>query len=180
MNTGNSTRPASRLRLAGALLLLGTLAGGCAEEPTGDPRFSGGTETLGDLGEAVWDALVRRDTATLEALRLTEREHNELVWPEQPAASEPTAAANLDLWWQNIQNRNRAAMDDLLRKHGGSDRQLRGVACIEDPRQFESYRALAGCRLLLETASGVQQVEAFRYVIEMDGVHKVLRYYEDQ
>ena len=38
----------------------------------------------------------------------------------------------------------------------------------------------SGCRLLLEAGDGVRQVEAFRYVIEMDGVHKVLRYYEDE
>lgn len=166
--------------LGGALVLVGTLAGGCAEEPAGAPRLDGGTETLDELGAAVWDAIVRQDPAALNALRLTEYEHNELVWPEQPAASEPTAAANLELWWQNIQVRNRAGMEQLLRDYGGSDRALKGVACTDDPRRYATYQALAGCRLLLDAEGGVQQVEAFRYVIRMDGVHKVLRYYEGE
>ena len=176
MHHNAMTRP--RLsRLAGTLLLLAPLAG-CGAEPDREPRLTGGTETLDELGHAVWDAIVREDTAALDRLRLSQFEHNELVWPEQPAAREPSAATNLDLWWNNIQLRNAAAVRDLLREHGGSDRALAGVECAGETREYASFQALGGCRLLVRGPEGPETVEAFRYVIRMDGRHKVVRFYE--
>lgn len=176
----NASAPRRRARLAGAMVLLGTLAAACGGDPHGQPRLTGGTATLEELGDAVWTALVREDIAALDLLRLSELEHNELVWPEQTPAREASAAANLDHWWSNIQVRNRAAVMDLLRRHGGSDGTLEGVECVGETREYASFQALTDCRLLVRDAERREAVEAFRYVIRMDGRHKVVRYYEDQ
>lgn len=174
-------QPPGRARAcARALLLLGAL-GGCADgTTTTGPRLTHGAPTLEALGSTVWRAIVARDTAALERHRLTEYEHNELVWPEQPAAREPSAAASLDFWWQNIQRRNRAALDDLLAAYDASGLTLRAVECVGEPRHYETFTALTECRLVVEGSTGPLHVEAFRYAIRMDGVHKVLRYYGDK
>lgn len=174
-------QPPGRARAcARALLFLGALAACANGTTTAGPRLTHGTPTLHALGSAVWSAIAGRDTAALERLRLTEYEHNELVWPEQPAAREPSAAASLDLWWENIQRRNRAAQADLLAAHGGSGLTLRAVECVGEPQYHETFTALTDCRLVLEGPTGPFRVEAFRYVIRMDGVHKVVRYYGDE
>jgi hypothetical protein len=172
-------RPPART-LAGACLLLGAIAA-CGDGPsTAEPRLTGGAPTLEELGSGVWNGIVARDAAALERLRLTEFEHNQLVWPEQSAAQEPSAAANLDFWWQNIQLRNRAALDDLFAVYGGATLALRDVECIGDPQAYESFTALTDCRLTLDGPTGPFRVEAFRYVVRMGGAHKVLRYYGDE
>ena len=173
-----------RTILALAVQVVALAAGGCGDAagtPAASPRLEDGAPELRELGSAVWRAITDADTATLRQLRLSEHEHNELVWPEQPAAREPSAAANLDLWWQNIRNRNRAALEDLLARYTGSALQYDGVECQGEPRQYPSYSALTDCVLLLKNdRDEVRRLQAFRYVIEMDGAYKVVRYYGDE
>ena len=154
-----------------------SVAVSCADAPDPEPRLDHGAPTVEALAQEVWAALVASDTATLDRLRLSEREHNELVWPEQPAAAQPAAAAQLDEWWANIERRNRASLGTLLDAFAGSSLDLAGGECRGEPRRYASYEALTGCVLLLDGPAGSREVEAFRYVIRMDGVHKVVRYY---
>lgn len=166
-------------RLA-VLFAVGAGLFGCDGAPeAAAPRLEGGAPTLEALGAAVWAGLTAGDTAALEGLRLSEHEHNDLVWPEQPAAQEPSAAQSLDFWWENIQLRNRAALTELLRAHGGSELALEAVECPGEPRSYASFRALTDCRLVLTGPGGRRRLQAFRHVIVMDGRHKVVRY-DDQ
>lgn len=178
------TRTTARSTLS-RLLLLAVLVplAGCGPSDAGAaaaPRLAGGTATIEGLGEQVWGALVAGDTAGLEALRLTRREHDELVWPEQPAARQPSATANLGFWWDNIQTRNGAAVDDLIRSHRGSTARLVATRCAGEPRRYETFQALTDCHLVLEDGDGsARRVRAFRHVILMDGRHKLVRYYDE-
>ncbi|MBW3552355.1 MAG: hypothetical protein KY466_02530 [Gemmatimonadetes bacterium] len=176
----NTARRSPRPPRLGALVLLGFLIGGCGKDSAAAPRLTDGEPSIQALGAAVWNAVIARDTAALDRLRLSEYEHNELVWPEQPGSREPSAAANLDLWWNNIQVRNRAAVQDLLRKHAGSPSRVAGVECRGGVLEFATFEALTGCRLLLSGPEGPWAVEAFRHVLRMDGRHKVVRYYGDE
>ncbi|HSH46045.1 MAG TPA: hypothetical protein VK966_09325 [Longimicrobiales bacterium] len=175
-------RPGSvreRARGGAAVLLLGLL-GGLACEPTEarTPRLAGGTATLESLGQEVWAALVAADTGTLNRLRLDRGEHDGHVWPEQPAARSASAGDHLDLWWRNIETRNDAAVAELTRRFRGSEATLVETRCGEEPLRYETYEALTDCRLVLEAPDGTRTgVEAFRHVVRMDGVYKVVRYY---
>lgn len=170
-----------RARGAAAVLLLGLLgASGC--EPTQDraPRLAGGTATLESLGQEVWAALEVGDTATLNRLRLDRGEHDGHVWPEQPAARSSSAEDHLDLWWRNIETRNDAAVAGLTRRFRGSGAALVETRCGEEPLRYATYEALTDCRLVLEAPDGTRAgVEAFRHVVRMDGVYKVVRYYDE-
>lgn len=146
----------------------------------GGSRLEEGAATLDELGRAVWTAIVQQDTAALDRLRLSEFEHNELVWPEQDA-SRPEAGFPLDQAWQNIQLRNRAARTDLVHAFGDSIDRLVDTRCEGQPRRYRTFLALTDCQLVLESAGGGQRrVQAFRYVIRMDGRHKVVRYYANE
>ena len=160
-----------------ALLVVGGCDSGRASGAA-DPRLSGGPSSLDSLGSRVWAAIAARDTVVLETLRLSEHEHNEHVWPEQPAAANASANEALDYWWQNVEVRNEAAVADLLDAHGGSDARLVDTRCEGGPRGYASYRALTECYLLTKDRAGDErEVRAFRYVVEMDGEFKAVRYY---
>lgn len=149
----------------------------------GDPdvsRLENGAATLDELGRGVWTAIVQQDTAALDRLRLSEYEHNVLVWPEQDA-SRPEAGFPLDQAWHNIQLRNRAARTGLVHAFRDSIDRLVDTRCDGQPRRYRTFLALTDCQLVLETADGGERrVQAFRYVIRMDGRHKVVRYYANE
>ena len=157
------------------------VASGCdtaGASAAADPRLTGGANSLDSLGSRVWAAIAARDTAALEALRLSEHEHNEYVWPEQPAAASTSAGNALDYWWQNIEVRNQAAVSDLLEAHGGSVARLTDTRCEGEPRKYASYVALTECYLVTRDGAGNErEVRAFRYVVSMDGQYKAVRYY---
>lgn len=156
------------------------LVAGCGDGDLAvEPRLSGAAPTVDSLGAAVWAGLVTGDTAALRQLRLSEAEHNEIVWPEQPAAKQPSAQENLDFWWRNIEVRNRAALDNLFTRFRGSAMEFLAVDCPGEARSYDSFRALTGCVLVLAGQDGPARVAAFRYVIEMDGVYKLVRYYDE-
>lgn len=56
----------------------------------GKQPFPGSASDLDALGRDVLEAFVQHDRQTLESLRLTETEHNTVVWPELPAAQGPS------------------------------------------------------------------------------------------
>lgn len=165
-------------RWAAVTLLAAALAAaGCRPEPAAEPRLTHGATSLEALGDSVWRAIVAGDAPTLTRMRVTEYEHNQLMWPEMPASA-PEANFPVEMAWQNIQTRNRAALADLGSAYGGSDLQLEETRCHGDPRAFGSFEALTGCVLHLTGPGGEpHRLEAFRYVVVMDGRYKVVRYY---
>ena len=150
--------------------------GACADEA---PPLPGSAPSLESLGRTVWSALVTGDTTTLTALRLTEHEHNDRVWPELPA-SRPEVAFPVDLAWENIQLRNRRAITRLLASFRGSRAELRTTECRGETGEFRTFHVLHDCYLVLEHPDrGRVQLQAFRYVHVMNGGYKVFRYYDD-
>jgi hypothetical protein len=165
--------------LAAPLLWAAVLAGCETAAPT-PPRLSQGAGSLESLGDSVWQGLAHGDTAALSRMKVTEHEHNRVMWPEMPA-SNPEANFPVEVAWRNIRARDRAAMAHLLPTYAGSDARLRATRCAGEPRRYESYEALTDCHLMLETRDGEElRVQAFRYVVRMDGRYKVVRYYGEE
>lgn len=169
------------LKVACCLLLLAVGTGGCNRDAgsVGATGFQG-PASLHELGESVWTALSAGDTVALRRLRVTQAQHDSILWPEQRAERPALESFPLDLAWQNIQMRNRAALDELVPAFAGGDGRLVQTTCDAETRRFPSFDALAGCALIIEGPDGRrQQVEPFRYAIRLGDEFLVLRYYSD-
>ena len=166
-----------RVGLVLALGLLPLLPGPCGDDSSVEgQRLSGSVSSLEELATEVLAGLASADTSRLEAVRLTEREHNELVWPELPAAG---SAFPVDIAWRNISLRNRAALAGLFAVYDGHDLEPRGIECRGDTRAFESFRVRTDCWVTLERdGERLPPQQIFKDVLVWDGEHKIFRYYE--
>ena len=179
--------PARRRIAAVAAPLLLLLAPACSDADAGDVtasdalRFEGAVATLDLLGEQVLAALTRADTAALERVRLTEREHNDVVWPELPASA-PEVNFPLGFAWQNIETRNLRALRRIVPIYRSRDLGFQRVECRGGTQTFETFHVLTDCWIVFNTAESPQVYEAqlFEDVLVRGGGHKIFRYYDEE
>ena len=154
-----------------SLLLLGCGAG--------NNPFPGAADDLEDLGRSVLDALNRGDEEGLAEVRLSEREHNEVVWPELPAAESDNPYV-LEFAWQNIQMRNGRAVRRLTHDlESMIPMAYEGVECRGETQSFETFRVRTDCWVQFFSKGGFYEAQLFKDVLERDGGHKIFRYYDE-
>lgn len=169
------------LLLAAAVpLLLGR--GGAFEgavEVEGGAPFPGSAPSLEALGETVLRGLADGDTLALERVRLTEREHNEVVWPELPAAA-PEVGFPVDFAWENIEMRNRRALGRILPGYRGREVTFRDVRCRGGTEEFRTFHVLTDCHVAFAVPGGGRlEARIFKDVLVRHGGYKIFRYDED-
>ncbi|WP_419949935.1 hypothetical protein [Candidatus Palauibacter sp.] len=159
--------------------LLPILSGSCVDASSSEGRrLPGSAGSLAELATTVLVGLAAADTLGLESVRLTEVEHNELVWPELPASA-PEVNYPVDLAWKNIRTRNRAALSDLFGVY--EERELRFVdaECRGPTEAFASFVVHTDCWVTLERDGQlVPPQQIFKDVLDWDGELKIFRYYE--
>lgn len=161
--------------LAVALLGAGLAACGAGANANESRRLPGCVGSLEELGESVLAALAAHDTVRLQGFRLTESEHNRIVWPELPASRSDFP---VDLAWRNIQVRNQAALSRRLAQFGGRSLEFEEAACDGPTDAFESFEVHTDCRVTFRADGEWVRAQLFKHVLTMDGEHKVFRYYE--
>ncbi len=168
-----------RVSLVFALGLLPLLPGPCGDGSSIEgQRLSGSVSSLEELATEVLAGLASADTSRLEAVRLTEHEHNDLVWPELPAG-QPGSDFPVDIAWDNISLRNRAALGRLLSAYDGHALGLVGVECRGEKATFESFEVRTDCWVTLERdGDTLPPQQLFKDVLDRDGELKIFRYYE--
>lgn len=162
------------------ILVVALLLAGCATEAAGKAEriLPGSRPTLDELGDAAWEALTAGDTARMERLRLSEREHNQRVWPALPAAR-PEIGMPVDFVWQSLQMRNHWDRARLLERFRGSAARLREVRCAS-VSDFKDFRIHSDCVLHLREPSGMERsVRIFKDALELQGEWKLFRYQVD-
>lgn len=181
LHLNTSKRPHRPSGALAALVVVGvTLVAGCADRAAGDEaqRLTGSADSPVELARRVLDGLSAGDTAQLSSVRLSEREHNELVWPKLPASA-PEADFPVDLAWQNIQLRNSDAQSSLTAQYAGHALSLEYVECRGDPRRFDGFLVLTDCYVgFRDGPDSVVERQLFKDVLNMDGEHKIFRYYK--
>ena len=147
---------------------------GCGGQP-----FPGSSESLEELGRGIVDAFRADDREALEAFRLTETEHNTVVWPELPA-SRAEHPFPLDLAWRNIELRNRRA---IPRARGALRRAeplaFESVECLGETRTFETFVVHTDCHTRFRARRGLYRIRLFKDVLERNGGLKIFRYYDE-
>lgn len=141
--------------------------------------FENSVASVDALGTEVVRALGRADESALARLRLTEHEHNDVVWPELPASA-PEINYPVDYAWTNIENRNRRAMARNLDTFGGRSISAHGVECRGPVEAFATFRVRTDCLVVFTVNGGVErwQAQLFKDVIERGGRYKIFRYYD--
>lgn len=174
-------RLARAVAVAGSVLLAAGTSGCTDHEAEGAAlRFPGSAPSVELLGEHVLRALERGDTAMLRTFRLTEAEHNEVVWPELPA-SRPEVNYPAEMAWANIELRDRSALARLRPGFEGRSATLRAVECRGSSQEFATFRVRTDCWIVfeIEGADGVWEAQLFKDVLERGGGYKIFRYYEE-
>lgn len=162
------------------LLLWGAVA--CSEAPAasepGPDAFPGSAGSLDALGATALNALIAADTARLETLRLSESEHNDVVFPELPAGR-PEVGYPVDLAWENIELRN--ARDVARQIRWFRDRVVTPgrTVCSGQTQTFETFVVHTDCVVRFQDSEeGALEVVLFEDVLERDGGFKIFRFYD--
>ncbi len=175
----------SRLTRLALIVSLPTACTDLPSAPEATPEGSvtpvildGAVASLEQLAFETLEAITAVDRDRLDRLRLSEYQHNQLVWPQLPA-SEPEANYPVDFAWKNIELRNRRAVGRLLWDFGGHEMALLGVECRAEPEYFASFRVLKDCwvSFTLDREQTAPQ-QFFRYVLDWGGQFKVFRFYD--
>ncbi|NNL31142.1 MAG: hypothetical protein HKO77_08975 [Gemmatimonadetes bacterium] len=137
--------------------------------------------TADALGEHVLTALSLQDTMALGIVRLTESEHNEIVWPELPASA-PEVNFPVDYAWKNIQNRNARGVGRLLPFLADRSVGFQRVECRGGVEAFETFAVQTDCFVVFTVDEGPQLWEAqlFKDLLVRGGGHKIFRYYDEE
>jgi hypothetical protein len=169
-----------------AAALIGLAISGCMDARADDAgdrvdAFPGSAVSLDRLGEDVLDALVLGDVSGLERFRLTESEHNDVVWPELPASA-PEVNFPLDYAWANIENRNRRALGRIAGLLRGEDLRFGRVECRGATESFETFEVLTDCWVVFERRGDREayEMQIFKDVLVRGGGYKIFRYYDEQ
>lgn len=144
-------------------------------------RLDNSVPTLDALGEHVLTGLSRQDTAALNTVRLTETEHNEIVWPELPASA-PDVNFPVDYAWTNIQNRNTRGLSRLLNYFADRDLGFQRVECRGGLEVFETFAVETDCFVVftVDHGPGLWEAQLFKDVLVRGGGHKIFRYYDEE
>jgi len=142
-------------------------------------RFDEASPSLEALGREILAALAGGDGGALERFRLTEREHNEVVWPELPASA-PHVNFPVGYAWLNIQNRNRRALARLLDQYAGRTHRFESVDCRGKEQRFQSFEVLTDCYVVftIDGRSAPLEAQIFKDVLIRGGGFKIFRYYD--
>ncbi|MDE2661972.1 MAG: hypothetical protein OXI39_03055 [Gemmatimonadota bacterium] len=169
----------SRTGLVLVSALLPVLVGSCGgAAPDGAERLPGSAGSLEELATTVLVGLAAADTVSLETVRLTEDEHNDLVWPELPASA-PEVNYPVDLAWKNIRTRNRAALSDLFAVYENRELQFVHAECRGFTEAFDSFVVHTDCWVTLERdGERLPPQQLFKDVLDREGGLKIFRYYE--
>lgn len=177
---------ALRRTVYAAITAVAVVAAGACSEATPEVvdsslRFEGSLSTNYDLGVQVLAALAVEDRHILDAMRLTEYEHNEVVWPELPASA-PEINFPVDYAWENIENRNRRGIERLLPHFSGKDLTVQSVECRGEPQLFETFHVETDCWVSFSSGTSPElwEVQAFKDVLVRGGGRKIFRYYDEE
>jgi hypothetical protein len=87
-------------------------------------RLSHASASVDELMTKVLEAIASADVAALEALRITEDEHREVIWPADPGRA---AGAPLDLAWDMLNRRSQSGARKAIEEFGGRTLNFSGL-----------------------------------------------------
>ena len=127
---------------------------------------------------AMLDAVAAKDRARLEAIAVGEREFEEHVWPELPAAR-PERNLPLSYVWGDLHQKSGAGLDLVLERHGTKRYELQRVR-FRDVTRYPSYVVHRDASFdVIDAAGKPQTIRLSGSMLEKDGRWKIFSYVVD-
>ena len=154
--------------------VLAAMAGmACAPSP---PPLSGSYPSASELATAVLGALERRDVTALHGLALDEREFENHVWPDLPAAR-PERNMPMSFVWGDLHQKSEASLGRTLASRGGQRFSLVSVRFAGGTTAYDSYLVHRQTVLGVRDSTGAEvNLRVFGSVLEKEGRFKVFSY----
>jgi hypothetical protein len=127
------------------------------------------------VARAVLDALRTGDRVRLDALALSEREFNDHVWPDLPAAR-PERNLPFSYVWGELHQKSNLHLSATLAKQAGHQYVVRAVT-FGDATGYAHYRVHRQATIRVREPSGNEaDIRVCGSMIEKDGRWKVFSY----
>jgi hypothetical protein len=118
------------------------------------------------------------DKRTLTALRITEAEFREYVWPELPASKVPNVT--VEFAWNQASLNNHAGYERVLQNHQGRLYEFVSIRFLEGVTDYATFRVHNKAILTVRDEAGqTREVRLFGSVLELDGQYKLFSYVAD-
>jgi hypothetical protein len=149
---------------------------GRRKAPLTDVPFQGGMKSPEDLAVYILDALRRRDSRSLQSVRVTLSEFSEIMWPEFPQ-SRPYCNSTAEFAYTFMERTSYQGVKLGLSDWGGQDLRLEGVAYPGGRSPYTNFALYNGVELHVSAADGRPGVIRFAECFaERKGVWKVYTY----
>jgi hypothetical protein len=139
--------------------------------------FSGGAASPEELGRKALAAIALKDAAALAALRVTEAEYRDILFPKFPEAQRPENTLKVEFHWFLLDSKSKAGIRDAINNYGGKTLTLEGIVVTDGVVDHGTYKihrkVLLRCRM---PNGGTEDLRIFGSIVEMDGQFKVLSY----
>jgi hypothetical protein len=139
-------------------------------------KLTGGVGSLDSLATAILQSIDDRDRARLEALCVTRREFETILWPEFPQSRPITGVTAGDGWYFAVRQ-NLGGVSRTLSEHddgGPGGWTLVKVEChgpLEHYRNFTLHRGLT--IVARDKGGNVRRFDLLRTAVERQGVFKI-------
>lgn len=141
----------------------------------GDPRLDGGFASIDSLVSEYVAAVNQGDTAKMHGLRVTEWEHNSLLWPEFPA-SRPEFNMPLEFAWFNLDKRSVRDAARVVNQYQNLEIRPLEATCRKEIQRYATFEVHGDCVVTVTDRFGVRHEDAklFGSLVEMDGRFKIV------
>jgi hypothetical protein len=160
----------------------GQKAPAAKEEPKAPPRerekpkrpLENARTSEWELCEAVLRALKAGDGKALQALRITETEYKQHLFPEFPATRAGTDT-NADFHWDYLSIRSVRGVQNAINEFGGEDLELLDII-VEGVDKYPTYNLLRRVDLKVRRKPTGEErtIRVFGSIVELDGQYKIL------
>lgn len=177
LRTGRVVARAATLLLILAGSICGGTVQGCRSVVSAPRDLANAQPSPEALSRAYLDALARKDTDAMKALRITRDEFCRYVFPELPAAKTPNVSC--DWVWDQATLKSMAGMARVLNENGSARYEYVSITYASTER-YDSFNVLKSPTVTVRDEQGRQSdVRLFGSILEMDGKYKLFSFVVD-
>lgn len=145
------------------------------------------TSSVDEIGKKVLAAVQKNDFKELDAMRITEQEFRELIFPGLPIGKIEQWKKNYDFVWGDVNTKSNYGLRAVLARYGGQKFSYvktifkKGVTTYELQSTFpfwkQSYTAHEDARIIAKDDKGEEsELKLFGAIIEYRGKYKIMSF----